>query len=96
MFSLFQAPQNFPHVPNRVSHVYYRNSVISILQSNHAIVMAVAQNLSAYMEKARKYNKGTVDYRSYIDLGHWSRGLFDTDFGGLLGALTHKSGVDLQ
>ncbi|XP_060591415.1 probable ubiquitin carboxyl-terminal hydrolase FAF-X, partial [Ruditapes philippinarum] len=52
-----EAPQNFPHVPNRVSHVYYRNSVISVLQSNHAIVMAVAQNLSAYMTKARNYFK---------------------------------------
>ncbi|XP_052783474.1 probable ubiquitin carboxyl-terminal hydrolase FAF-X isoform X2 [Mya arenaria] len=52
-----EAPQNYPHVPNRVSHVYYRNSVISILQTNHAIVMAVAQNLSAYMNKARAYAK---------------------------------------
>lgn len=52
-----EPPQNFPHVPNRVSQVYYRNAVISVLQSNHSIVMLVAQNLSAYMNKARQYAK---------------------------------------
>ncbi|XP_052214421.1 probable ubiquitin carboxyl-terminal hydrolase FAF-X [Dreissena polymorpha] len=52
-----EAPQNYPHVPNRVSHVYYRNTIISLLQSNHAIVMGVVQNLAAYMNKARIYAK---------------------------------------
>ncbi|OWF40886.1 probable ubiquitin carboxyl-terminal hydrolase FAF-X isoform X2 [Mizuhopecten yessoensis] len=52
-----QAPQNFPHPPQRTPHVYYRNMVISQLQSNHSIVMLLAQNLSSYMTKARAYAK---------------------------------------
>ncbi|KAK6195512.1 hypothetical protein SNE40_000926 [Patella caerulea] len=51
-----EAPQNFPHT-QRAAHMYYRNNVISQLQGQHSIVMLVSQNLSAYMNKARQYNK---------------------------------------
>ena len=54
----FQSPQNFPHAPQRASHVYYRNTVIAQLQSNHSIVMLVATNLSNYMKKARELARG--------------------------------------
>lgn len=53
-----QSPQNFPHAPQRASHVYYRNTVIAQLQSNHSIVMLVATNLSNYMKKARELARG--------------------------------------
>ncbi|KAK2180805.1 hypothetical protein NP493_425g01022 [Ridgeia piscesae] len=55
-FSCSQAPQNFPHT-QRTPHMYYRNQVISHLQSQHSIVMLVTQNLTAYMNKARSYYK---------------------------------------
>lgn len=54
-----QAPQNFTHA-QRTPHVFYRNQVINQLQSQHSIVMVVAQNLSAYMQKARIYAKGIL------------------------------------
>jgi len=55
-----EAPQNYPH-SQRTPHVYYRNQVISQLQTQHSIVMLVAQNLSAYMAKARTYEKEHPD-----------------------------------
>ena len=55
--SVFQAPQNFAHT-QRPPHVYYRNHVISQLQTTHSIVMLVVQNLNTYMSKARLYYKG--------------------------------------
>ena len=56
-YSIHQAPQNFTHA-QRAPHVYYRNQVINQLQTQHSIIMLVAQNLSAYMNKARTYAKG--------------------------------------
>lgn len=63
MVFFHQSPQNFPHAPQRASHVYYRNTVIAQLQSNHSIVMLVATNLSNYMKKARELARGMWDFR---------------------------------
>lgn len=42
----------------RSPHVFYRHDLINQLQTNHALVTLVAENLSAYMESMRQYAKG--------------------------------------
>ena len=55
-----EAPQNYPH-SQRTQHVFFRNQVISQLQTDHSFVMLIAQNLALYMNKARKYVKGKFE-----------------------------------
>ncbi|BFZ00611.1 hypothetical protein BsWGS_03650 [Bradybaena similaris] len=50
-----EAPQNYPPHTQRGAHMYYRNTVIGQLQSQHSIVVLVSGNLSAYMNKMRAY-----------------------------------------
>lgn len=44
----------------RSPHVFYRHDLINQLQTNHALVTLVAENLSAYMESMRQYAKGKL------------------------------------
>ncbi|KAJ6667612.1 hypothetical protein lerEdw1_016733 [Lerista edwardsae] len=60
--SLFgEAPQNLSQT-QRSPHVFYRHDLINQLQTNHALVTLVAENLSAYMESMRQYAKEHGEY----------------------------------
>ncbi|CAG0892062.1 unnamed protein product, partial [Darwinula stevensoni] len=55
-----EAPQNFVHTQKN-PHMLYRHEVINRLQSSHTLVVLIANNLSAYMERIRAYVKEHPD-----------------------------------
>lgn len=54
-----EAPPNFNHA-QRSPHMFYRHEVINRLQQHHSLVILVADNLTAYMNRAHVMAKGRV------------------------------------
>lgn len=55
-----ESPANAPHA-QRAPTVTYRHEIINKLQSNHALVILVADNLTSYMDEVRKSPKKIIE-----------------------------------
>ena len=74
--------------------MFYRNTVIGDLQTQHSIVMLVSQNLAAYISKARIYAKGKrsshILLNSWVNLPIFYIALYSAGNLGFIGSLNNR------
>ena len=65
---LFQSPVNYVHSHHRQNQFYYRNEIISHLDTNYHLLSHICQNLELYMRNAREACQGqsTIVHVQYV------------------------------